>query len=199
MLHVTSLSPRTMPRGEAREHRRGHTLVELLAAVVGFSIIGAAVLSVTMTMYKALSMVRAKAVVSDNLRTAMEQIGRDAQAAKGALTTGTPCGFTPSSTLLILDRADGGRTAYQCLNGSCNTGTPGELWVIRRDSACNPIPTVPNHMVMERVTSLTFDPTKDSGRRVEVTLARRRTEGNYTYDAATASSTLTSTFRWRGH
>ncbi len=179
-------------------HDRGRTLLELLMAFVGFTLVSAVVITVTITMYKALAMVRAKAVVSDTLRTAMEQVGRDAQAAKGALPG--PCASysaTSNSAIsktLILDNSGGGRTVYACASGSCDTTTPGKLQtIVYGNSACTVV-TTPLRTLAQEVTALNFDTSQDLGRRVVVQLGRQSREpsSNYTYSAE-----LTGTFRWR--
>lgn len=172
-------------------------MFELLIAAAGFSVVGAVVIVVMMTMYNALQILRAKTMVSDTLRNAMERVGRDAQAAKGALST--TCGFyTPSSTTLILDKPDGSRVIYRC-GGSqlCNgedPANPGTLDRMDANALCVPSTPVSSRTVARGVTALNFNTAQDGNRRVEVALSIRQRSASYTYTAQ-----LTGAFRWRGH
>ncbi len=132
-----------------RRHQAGATIVELCISIVIAIIIGAAILTVFVILVRSLSLVMAKATVTSQLRSAVEQIGRDVQIAKARRTT--PCGsppvYTPSDVVLILEVPAGAvgagieRVIYQCAAASIDCpgnciGSPGCLERILEDANC---------------------------------------------------------------
>lgn len=200
-----------------RRGRRGFTLAQLLVASVSLAVIATIMLTVTLAMYRAFAILIARAVVTDTLRNAMEQIGRDVQSAKQAVTQ---CGIykttAPVTALLILEYPDSGvlfiggggpttgdHVIYRCRSGgTCSTGNPGPFDALERLVVRSTAPGVcdivltPNsngnyQTIALQVESVSFPTTLANT--VKATLRVQRGERGFV-----ASSAITDLFRFRG-
>ena len=188
--------------------REGFSLVEVVVASVGVVALGGVLMTVYLTQSRALEMLMAKSNATSDLRNIMEQIGRDTRAAQAAVVNGTTtCGFTASSTVLILQPTTGSCTnavVYSCIDNTgtpnityCQAATPGNL-----QRTFIP-PTGPSQQrTIADVTDLSFTPTSGTNRRcIAVKLGlRRKIRGTLYYyadDTGTSTKSLTDSFRLR--
>ena len=102
-------------------------LIEFLVVAVLMALLGVVLLTVYKTVLNSLAIITAKSVVTSQFRSAVEQFGRDVEAAQAFPAT---CGggvYNASSTVVLLDIPGSACIVYQCVGGLCTSASPGRL------------------------------------------------------------------------
>ena len=152
-------------------------MVELLVASLGLLVLGAVLLTVYLTEFKALAVLRVQSEVTSTLRSALEQIGRDVRRAQA---TSLACGGYASPPNLLLDiEGVSNCVVYRCNPaGACTSANPGQLELV--------IGANPPRLIARGVTTLVFqrDAGSPDGRWINVTIGLTQTAQGFQYTAS---------------